>query len=327
MKKTILTILIISLITACNNNYPNLDSGLYAKISTKKGSIIIKLEMEKAPITVANFVSLSEGENPMVNEEYKSKKFYNGLKFHRVIPDFMIQGGDPLGLGSGSPGYSFDDEFSDLTHNGPGILSMANSGPATNGSQFFITHKATPWLDGKHTVFGQVVEGQKIVDSIEKNDIINEIKIIRKGSEADNFNAPVLFVEYFEGREKSKIDAFTSLIEGMKKTESGLYYKITKEGSGSFPQTGSKVSVHYEGKLADGRVFDSSFQRDDPISFSVGIGQVIKGWDEGIMLLNKGASARLVIPSNLGYGARGAGGVIPPNSTLIFDVELLDIQE
>ena len=126
MKKTILTILIISLITACNNNYPNLDSGLYAKISTKKGSIIIKLEMEKAPITVANFVSLSEGENPKVNEEYKSKKFYNGLKFHRVIPDFMIQGGDPLGLGSGSPGYSYDDEFSDLPHSGPGTVSYTH---------------------------------------------------------------------------------------------------------------------------------------------------------------------------------------------------------
>ena len=164
MKKLFLSFLIICLFIACNNQYPALDEGLYANILTEKGSIIIKLEIEKAPITVANFVSLSEGENTMVSDEFKTKKFYNGLKFHRVIQDFMIQGGDPLGIGSGGPGYRFDDEFSDLTHNGPGILSMANSGPATNGSQFFITHKATPWLDGKHTVFGQVVEGLEVVD-------------------------------------------------------------------------------------------------------------------------------------------------------------------
>jgi cyclophilin family peptidyl-prolyl cis-trans isomerase len=202
MKNLFLSFLIICLFIACNNQYPALDEGLYANILTEKGSIIIKLEIEKAPITVANFVSLSEGENTMVSDEFKTKKFYNGLKFHRVIQDFMIQGGDPLGIGSGGPGYRFDDEFSDLTHDGPGILSMANSGPATNGSQFFITHKATPWLDGKHTVFGQVVEGLEVVDSIEQNDIINEVKIIRKGVEADKFDAPTLFKKYFEQTKK-----------------------------------------------------------------------------------------------------------------------------
>ncbi len=327
MKKFILFILIISLFEACQNQYPDLDEGLYANILTEKGSIVVKLEIEKAPITVANFVSLSEGKNPMVNEEYKTKKFYNGLKFHRVIPDFMIQGGDPLGIGSGSPGYRFDDEFSDLTHNGPGILSMANSGPSTNGSQFFITHKATPWLDGKHTVFGHVIEGQEVVDSIQQNDLINEVNIIRKGVEANKFDAPTLFEKYFEERKKDVDEALASLIEGMMKTESGLFYKISKEGSGLAPLKGSKVSVHYEGKLTDGTIFDSSYKRNEPLKFSVGLGQVIKGWDEGIMLLNKGAIARLVIPSHLAYGSRGAGGVIPPNSTLIFDVELVDIEQ
>ena len=326
MKKLFLSFLIICLFIACNNQYPALDEGLYANILTEKGSIIIKLEIEKAPITVANFVSLSEGENTMVSDEFKTKKFYNGLKFHRVIQDFMIQGGDPLGIGSGGPGYRFDDEFSDLTHNGPGILSMANSGPATNGSQFFITHKATPWLDGKHTVFGQVVEGLEVVDSIEQNDIINEVKIIRKGVEADKFDAPTLFKKYFEQTKKDANEAFLSLIKGMNKTDSGLFYNITKKGSGISPSIGSQVSVHYEGKLTDGTIFDSSYKRDKPIKFSVGVGQVIKGWDEGIMLLNKGAIARFVIPSELAYGSRGAGNIIPPNSTLIFDVELVNIE-
>ena len=326
MKKLFLSFLIICLFIACNNQYPALDEGLYANILTEKGSIIIKLEIEKAPITVANFVSLSEGENTMVSDEFKTKKFYNGLKFHRVIQDFMIQGGDPLGIGSGGPGYRFDDEFSDLTHNGPGILSMANSGPATNGSQFFITHKATPWLDGKHTVFGQVVEGLEVVDSIEQNDIINEVKIIRKGVEADKFDAPTLFKKYFEQTKKDANEAFLSLIKGMNKTDSGLFYNITKKGSGISPSKGSQVSVHYEGKLTDGTIFDSSYKRDKPIKFSVGVGQVIKGWDEGIMLLNKGAIARFVIPSELAYGSRGAGNIIPPNSTLIFEVELVNIE-
>ena len=193
MKKLFLSFLIICLFIACNNQYPALDEGLYANILTEKGSIIIKLEIEKAPITVANFVSLSEGENTMVSDEFKTKKFYNGLKFHRVIQDFMIQGGDPLGIGSGGPGYRFDDEFSDLTHNGPGILSMANSGPATNGSQFFITHKATPWLDGKHTVFGHLVEGQEVVDAIAQDNTIQNITIERIGTDAQAWDAAAAF--------------------------------------------------------------------------------------------------------------------------------------
>src|SRR5210317_616 len=196
MKKIFLSILTVTLLLACKSQYPDLDAGLYADIQTDKGTILIKLAHVEAPITVANFISLSEGNNPMVSDEFKSKKFYNGLKFHRVIADFMIQGGDPLGVGSGGPGYRFDDEFSDLTHKGPGILSMANSGPATNGSQFFITHKATPWLDGKHTVFGEVIMGLELVDSIAQNDTIEEIIIIRKGGDAKNFNATEVFNAY-----------------------------------------------------------------------------------------------------------------------------------
>jgi len=246
MKQFILSVFAFTVLLGCKSNYPDLEPGLYADIQTDKGTILIKLATEKAPITVANFVSLSEGKNPKVSEEYQSKRFYDGLKFHRVIKDFMIQGGDPLGNGSGNPGYRFDDEFSDLTHDGPGILSMANSGPATNGSQFFITHKATPWLDGKHTVFGAVVEGQAVVDSIEQNDVIQKINIIRKGSDARKFDAPKIFEDYFENREaiakekeakkaelsEQNATKFEALKEQAKLTSSGLQYIITEKGSG-----------------------------------------------------------------------------------------------
>jgi len=167
--------------------------GIYAEFNTTKGTIICMLEYKKTPMTVANFVGLAEG-SLTVDGNTKSAPFYDGLKFHRVIKDFMIQGGCPLGNGSGDPGYKFEDEIvSDLKHSGPGILSMANSGPGTNGSQFFITHKATTWLDGKHTVFGHVVDGQLVVDAIQQDDIINSIKIVRVGSEAKSYNAQRAF--------------------------------------------------------------------------------------------------------------------------------------
>ena len=305
--------------------------GIYAKCNTSKGLILLKLNYKETPGTVGNFVSLAEGTQ---KNSYKNsgEPYYDGLKFHRVIPNFMIQGGCPQGTGSGGPGYQFDDEFHpDLKHNRKGILSMANAGPGTNGSQFFITHGPTDWLDGKHTVFGYVVEGQDIVNSIEQGDLIESLAIEYHGEAAEKWNAQVAFNEFnasAEARLKAEKNAahetLVSITSGMKKTESGLFYNITKEGTGLSPSKGSKVSVHYKGSLIDGTVFDSSYQRNEPIEFSVGIGQVIKGWDEGIMLLKKGASARFVIPSDLGYGAQGAGANIPPNSTLIFDVELID---
>ena len=305
--------------------------GIYAKCNTSKGLILLKLNYKETPGTVGNFVSLAEGTQ---KNSYKNsgEPYYDGLKFHRVIPNFMIQGGCPQGTGSGGPGYQFDDEFHpDLKHNRKGIMSMANAGPGTNGSQFFITHGPTDWLDGKHTVFGYVVEGQDIVNSIEQGDLIESLAIEYHGEAAEKWNAQVAFNEFnasAEARLKAEKNAahetLVSITIGMKKTESGLFYNITKEGTGLSPSKGSKVSVHYKGSLIDGSVFDSSYQRNEPIEFSVGIGQVIQGWDEGIMLLKKGASARFVIPSDLGYGAQGAGANIPPNSTLIFDVELID---
>lgn len=310
-----------------------MNDGLYAKFNTTKGAITVNLEFEKTPGTVGNFVALSEG-NLENGAKPQGKPYYDGLKFHRVIPDFMIQGGCPLGTGTGSPGYSFDDEFHpDLKHSGPGILSMANSGPASNGSQFFITHVATPWLDNKHTVFGQVIEGQDVVDSVAQDDIMESIEIIRVGEAAEKFNAVEAF-RVFEGaraereakEKQEQKEMMDKIAAGYLETPSGLRYQIIQKGSGKQATKGAMVSVHYKGQLLNGQVFDSSYQRKEPIDFTIGVGQVIPGWDEGIQLLKVGDKARLVIPSNLAYGSRGAGGVIPPDATLIFDVELMDVK-
>ena len=337
--------------------YEGLKDGLYANMQTSKGNLIVKLEDEKSPVTVANFVGLAEGK---IDNSAKAKgvPFYDGTIFHRVIKDFMIQGGDPKGTGMGDPGYKFDDEMNDLKHTGKGILSMANSGPNTNGSQFFITEIATPWLDGKHTIFGEVVKGENVIDDIAnvekgpqdkpKTDIVLEkVSIFGKGDSYKNYDAAKIFSEgkgkikennkaiiaKIEADKKKKEEEFAAnqnkLAEEMKatmqKTPSGLYYKITKTTDGIAPKAGDQVSVHYAGKLIDGTEFDSSFKRNQPIEIPIGVGQVIKGWDEGILLLKEGETATLLIPSDLGYGANGAGGVIPPNAWLIFDVELVKV--
>lgn len=310
-----------------------MQDGLYAKFNTAKGEILVQLHYKKTPGTVGNFVALAEG-NLENSAKPQGKPYYDGLKFHRVIPDFMIQGGCPQGTGTGNPGYKFEDEFHpDLKHDGPGVLSMANAGPGTNGSQFFITHVATPWLDNNHTVFGKVTSGQDVVDAIAQGDEIDSLDIIRVGADAESFNAVEAFRSFEGAREKRLAEAkakaeaeLEKLATGFKKTDSGLRYQIIQDGNGAKAEKGKTVSVHYKGQLSDGTVFDSSYKRNQPIDFALGVGQVIPGWDEGIGLLKVGDKARLVIPSHLGYGSAGAGGVIPPNATLIFDVELMKIK-
>jgi len=310
-----------------------MQDGLYAKFNTNKGTILVNLEFEKTPGTVGNFVALAEG-NMENSAKPQGTPYYDGLKFHRVIADFMVQGGCPQGTGTGNPGYKFDDEFHpDLKHSGPGILSMANAGPGTNGSQFFITHIATDWLDGNHTVFGNVIEGQDIVNAIAQGDEIETLEIVKVGASAEAFNAIEAFRTFEGAREKrvaaereAKAAELEKYAAGFDATESGLRYQIIQKGDGVKAEKGKTVSVHYKGTLTDGTVFDSSYKRNAPIDFALGMGQVIAGWDEGVALLKVGDKARFVIPSDLAYGSRGAGGVIPPDANLIFDVELMDVK-
>lgn len=308
--------------------------GMYAKFETNKGDIYTSLEYIKTPMTVANFVGLAEGS---INNTAKEAgvPYYNGLKFHRVIPNFMIQGGCPLGNGTGGPGYKFEDEIDEtLKHNTPGILSMANAGPGTNGSQFFITHVATPWLDGKHTVFGHVIQGQDVVDAILQNDTLKTVTILKKGKEAEAFDAIKTF-ESSKGLAAKKIEekaakmaAASELVkkEFTNTTPSGLKYIVIKEGLGKMPSSPStNVTVHYTGTFLDGKVFDSSVERGQPIDFN--LNQVIPGWTEGVQLMKEGAQYKFYIPYQLAYGEKGYPGAIPPMSDLIFEVELIKVNE
>ena len=314
--------------------------GMYAKFETNKGDIYTLLEYKKIPMTVANFVGLAEG---TIKNYAKGEgvPFYDGLKFHRVIPNFMIQGGDPLGTGAGDPGYKFPDETdTTLRHSGPGILSMANSDPqgskqpfsnagSTNGSQFFITHVATSWLDGLHTVFGHVVEGQDVVNKIVANDTLRKLVILRKGKEAEKFDAANIFetekknvIAKQEAKAKAAAEAVDKMFVKAITTKSGLNYVVDKEGTGKSPSDTSNVTVHYTGTFMDGQVFDSSVTRGQPATFP--LNRVIPGWTEGLQLMKEGGKCKFLIPANLAYGAAGRPG-IPPNSTLIFEVELIKV--
>ncbi len=309
--------------------------GIYADISTNKGTITLKFEEKKTPLTVCNFIGLAEGK---IKNSVKAEgqPYYDGIVFHRVIANFMIQGGDPTGTGRGGPGYQFADEIdTTLKHYRAGTLSMANAGAGTNGSQFFITHNETPHLDGKHTVFGYVTEGQDIVNNIAQGDKIVNVKIRRVGSDAEKFTANQVMFDSLKTvikakaqaeSEKANADVLNKIKEKYPdcvKSEEGYYYIVTKEGEGESPAKGTKIKAHYTGKLMSGKMFDSSVKRGAPFEFIVGAGQVIKGWDLSFLEMKKGETRTIILPPELGYGARGAGGIIPPNAWLIFDVNLI----
>ncbi|NUY82440.1 peptidylprolyl isomerase [Flavobacterium sp. MAH-1] len=368
MKKLFLALFAISVsLTSCKHEKSDLADGLYAEITTNKGKILCELEYQKAPVTVANFVTLAEGKNAFCSDEFKGKPFYDGLKFHRVVPSFMIQGGDPLSDGSGGPGYKFSDEFNaDLKHDRAGTLSMANAGPGTNGSQFFITHLPTPQLDQRHSVFGYVVTGQDVVDAIGQNDVMESVKIVRVGEAAKRFDASKTFRDYFskelDNQKKQaevaaeyqkiytekykavidkKVAELTALRAKATKLPSGVEFLITKKGSGEKPANGTLTFMNYAGYLENGLLFDSNIisvaeaygkyeqAREQgggylPMRFVYGPqGQLIPGFKEGMSQLSYGDKAVLFIPSTMGYGAAGAGGIIPPNANLVFEVELI----
>ncbi|MET1259940.1 peptidylprolyl isomerase [Flagellimonas sp. DF-77] len=368
MKRTLIFLCALALVLSnCKSSkYADLGDGMYADIQTTQGDIVVKLYHEATPLTVANFVSLAEGNSTFVSEEYKDKKYYDGLTFHRVMKDFMIQGGDPLASGQGGPGYKFKDEFVDsLVHDRKGILSMANPGPDSNGSQFFITHKETPWLNGRHTVFGEVVHGIEVVDSIcnvkvnpqnKPNEavVMNKVEIIRNGKTAKKFDANQIMTAYFEEAEKAlaafnqmKADMaaeFKAQEETAESTNSGLRIMKLVEGSGEQPKIGQKVMVSYSGYLMqDATLFDSS---DPELSKKYGIynarrdqagqygptpmdyspdARLAAGFREGLLTMKVGDKVRLFIPPYLGYGDNDYGP-IPGGSTLVFDLEIVGIQ-
>lgn len=369
MRKIILGVFLLTLaLNSCKSSkYADLDDGIYADIQTSQGDIVVKLYHKATPVTVANFVSLAEGNSPFVTDSLKGKKYYDGLIFHRVMKDFMIQGGDPLGNGSGNPGYKFKDEFVDsLIHSGKGILSMANGGPKTNGSQFFITHKATPWLNGKHTVFGEVIKGIAVVDTIanvkvlagnrpEVDVVMNKVEIIRTGKEAKKFDAIQVMTDYFKedelavaAFEKMKSDLaaeFKAQEATADLTDSGLMLIKKEGGNGKQPKIGQKVLVSYAGYLMkDGTLFDTS---DPELAEKFGVlnpgrrdrglygptpmeyspkAQLAAGFREGLLTMKVGDKVRLFIPPHLGYGDRDYGP-IPGGSTLVFDLEITGIAE
>ena len=357
---------------SCNSQkkaYKDLGDGLFADIETTQGNIIVKLNYKETPVTVANFVTLAEGKNTFVKAEYKGKPFYNGTIFHRVIKDFMIQGGDPTGTGMGEPGYRFEDEIvPTLKHDKKGILSMANAGPATNGSQFFITQVPTPHLDGRHTVFGETVKGLEVIDAIantktvmndkpEKDIKINKITIIANGKDAKNFNAVKVFEDYFKEinkrereREAKTKAAAAKFLEEVKVQEpqakalpSGVKIFKLVDGKGKQPNHTHQVMVNYAGYLKNGPLFDSNVKEIEeaygkynslseqqggyqafPMPYNTSA-QLIPGFRDALLTMKVGDKIRVFIPAALGYGERGAGDVIPPNSDLIFDIEITDI--
>jgi len=367
MKRIFLLLATITLVaSSCKSKYPNLDNGVYAEFVTNKGTFVAKLYHEATPLTAANFIELAEGNHSMVDSAYAGKPYYNGIIFHRVIKDFMIQGGDPLGTGSGSPGYRFPDEFVDsLKHDRKGLLSMANSGPETNGSQFFVTLKETPWLNNKHTIFGEVVLGQEIVDSIGSVEttkpgdkpieevVMQEVNIIKKGNvKLPSFTTEMEAVEELK-REKearlaqiaeNKLNEFNKQKESAEEYPSGLKIYWSERGTGDKPAEGDMIRLDYAGYFDDGRLFDTSMLRVAEAFETVNEqrkaanqylpintpyskdARLIPGFREAMLNMKPGDKITAFIPSHLGYGAVDYGP-IPANSDLVFELELIDVVE
>ncbi|MCL2206387.1 MAG: peptidylprolyl isomerase [Treponema sp.] len=311
-----------------------LGEGLFARISTTRGDIVVRLEHERTPLTVANFVALAEGTMTRAGDQ----PFYDGLTFHRVIDNFMIQGGCPLGTGTGGPGYQFPDEIDPaLRHDGPGVLSMANAGPGTNGSQFFITHVATPWLDGRHTVFGRVVQGQDVVNAIRQGDRINTVRIVRNGESAEAFRADqetfdaLLRNAVSQAHAQTQVQRNANLAQVREQfpntsvSPTGMHWVIGRAGTGARPAQGATAVVNISGRFLDGRYFANTDLTGGSEELPVGTGMLIPGLDEAILDMSVGEIRTVILPPELAYGDQGVGDLIPPNSFLVFVIELVSV--
>ncbi|MEI6386187.1 MAG: peptidylprolyl isomerase [Spirochaetota bacterium] len=316
----------------------DLPEGLYALIETTKGPITLRLDYLKAPLTVTNFVGLAEGSL----DASKGRRFYDGLTFHRVVADFVIQGGDPRGDGSGGPGYKFPNEISsDLRHDAPGVLAMANAGPDTNGSQFYITLAATPFLDGKYNVFGRVVSGMDTVRTIAIGDKMNSVTIIRIGNAAKAF---VTDQAAFDARRAAlagaaKAAATPALLDKAaalslaRKTWPGLaanpdetFSLQRKAGTGKPPASGSTAVIAYTAMFLDGKVFDQSAAYGGLVEVQVGVNRIIPGIDRALMSMGKGEKRLIVLPPALAFGSKGVQGLVPPDSWVAYELELSEIK-
>lgn len=334
----IMVLAALSLIVGCSEPYPDLEDGLYAELETSEGTMLIELEYEDAPATVTNFVGLAEG--TVDSNQGEGEAFYDGLTFHRVVEDFIVQTGDPEGDGTGGPGYEFPNEINEsLKHDEAGVVSMANTGPDTNGSQFFITLSATPWLDGQYSVFGELVEGEDVLESIEEGDTLEAVNIVRKGESARNFETGQEALdrrisELESQREQQQRETVGQQLDYVERNwpdaedaGEGMRYVIDHEGSGPSPEEGDTVAVRYTGYLLNGMPFESTENRDEPVEFELGDGQVIPGWERTLLDMKVGEERTAIIPPNLAYGSEGARDLVPPNAFLVFDVELVDIVE
>ena len=311
----------------------NLDDGIYAHLTTSKGEITVELAYKKAPLTVTNFIALSEGTK--VSNKELGTRFYDGLVFHRVIDEFMIQGGDPKGNGTGGPGYMFADEFSDLIHDRPGVLSMANSGPNTNGSQFFITHVPTPWLDGKHSVFGSVVEGMDVVNSVKQGDILEAVRIERVGEEAnqfaaneDSFNALISkanenILASLKLRQQDFESYVSSTYPNAKETDLGYFTRVSKQGDGVSPNKGQIVSVDIALKANTGEVMRAA---GSPIPFILGNGEIISIIEENAQEMTIGEERTVIATYESVFGDAPSGN-IPQDAFIIFDLILIAAED
>ena len=356
LKKTIIAGLLAMLaLTACNassskgNGMEALKGkeGVFAVLETEKGTIVLNLFYKECPLTVSNFVGLAEG----TLEAAKGKHFYDGLKFHRVISkangdgqDFMIQGGDPLGNGTGGPGYKFADEFVEgKIFNKAGLLAMANSGINTNGSQFFITIVPTPHLNYKHTIFGEVLAGQDVVNNVHQNDTIKSLKIIRQGKDAEAFKVTQESFDKLKDKgikkaaefqkklpsikEKDMFRQIEGKVDGFTKTKDGIYYKIQEQGSGAVCGNGKTVTVEYKLELPTGELLDVTQefhpQGHEAISFKTGAGKVIPGWDIMVSEMKYGETRIFMLPPKMGYGDMAAYYGLPADTYLIFTTHLV----